>query len=595
MSSSSNQPTGSRITATHIALLAVIIVAVAVALGRMPVEKTETSPFASPAFQNTWMNEASAATRAVDLWGGEPLASRVEPYVGAPNNRRVVQYFERGRMEVESGANEVTQGKLALEIVTGEIDLGGNVRLEREPPALSIDSGEPEDRVPTWQTLAALVSDQDGGTQATSRDRIVTWIGRDGVYDGGAAPEMRRLDQYVEETGFYLPDVTADLFGRPEFQNERWVESFGYPISDPYWTHYRRYDRIYPALIQVFERRVLVHTPDIEDSRAFTVPSIGRHYSIWRYGTEPSSESAWTADEAQATDLTLGNNLDARVYATGIGTPVDLTLSASGHLMILNAEGEILIAESLDPDATPDDFTVWLDGIEDPQGITTIGETVVVTAAGRVEFYVDRDGAGVQTDSDSPLLIPAESSPPWEVRGKPVRTSDGSIFSSIEEYDGRQKLRAVGDSTDVLHLHDFIAVPGPIEFSGGDLLLSGRHEDERAGVLLIPSVTTTATTPTPQPIGAFPTDMTIRAIAVADEDHWPISELGDVLVAVEQDESARLYTLSRSEELSGDDEADAIELAGGLSRPTAIEIGLDGSIYVADAGTGRVIRIQYID
>lgn len=571
--------------------MVIVILAIVVAVSRMPVEENESGQFATPAFQSIWLNEASAATRAVDLWGGEPLASRIEPFIGAPNNRRVVQYFERGRMEVESGADDVTQGKLAQELVTGSIDLGGDVTIKRQPPGFAIDSGEPDDRIPTWRTLSGIVSSDSVDPQAPG-DQITRWIGRNGPYERDDTPEVRYLELYIEESGYFIPDVTAELFNRPEFQDERWVESFGYPISEPYWSHYRRQGQTHEALIQVFERRVLVYTPRGESSRAFTVPSIGRHYALWRYGSDATTEPSWPPDDAQQSEITPGDGLEAWVYAEDIGTPVDLALSASGHLMILTMEGEILIAESLDPDGTPSGFEVWASGIEDPQGLTTIGETVVVTASAHFTFFADRDGAGIRVDSELSVLEPGESGN-QTAHGKPVRNSAGAVFGRIESSRGRQVLREIGESEETIDLHEYVVEPGPIGFTGVDLLLAGRQRDDRNSVLLFPSFTTAEPASEPRSIGSFPQDMQIRAIAVADEEHWQISESGEVLVAVQQDHTAQLFALSRTPRGNAAPEVEAIQLASGLSRPTAIEIGLDGSIYVADAETGRIIRITH--
>src|SRR5262245_47123770 len=72
--------------------------------------------FANPAFQTQWQ-QGEAITP--NLWG--PLANakdgQQEPYKEAPGGTRLVQYFDKGRMELTGGA--VTNGLLATELIHG--------------------------------------------------------------------------------------------------------------------------------------------------------------------------------------------------------------------------------------------------------------------------------------------------------------------------------------------------------------------------------------------------------------------------------------------------------------------------------------------
>ncbi len=582
---------GSRFTSAHFcgSILAILVAAIVVSL--LPVRHTDTPSFATPAFQNAWIADVSAATGVLDLWGSDPLVWRVEPYTGAPNDRRVVQYFERGRMELETGSSQVTIGKLVAELTNGEIDLGDGVSMKRQPPDLPVDSGTPDDRVPTYLTLARLV-----GEPATDRsgaaDQITDWIDRSGLIDGSTTPEVVRYGEFVQETGRNLPDVTVELFARPEFQGGRWIELLGYPLSDPFWTYYRRGDEMAPSLIQVFERRILVYTPGLESSRPFAISSSGKHYLSWRYGTELRTRDAARPDDDRETELVIGDNLEAWVFAGDVGTPIDLALSASGHLMILTSEGQILKADSLDPDASPDGFSVWAEGIHEPQGMIARGDSVLVTAAGRVWWYHERDSQGVINTVDALAGERADSDNRDEAVGKPVSNSAGEVFTRSIIDGAAQFLRGIASDDPLISLTDLIAHPGPVEFASGDLLISGRNDDDRPSVVLIPSVGRTAEPSDPVNLAAFPIGSRVAALSVAEEEIWGINALGDVLVAIQDGDDARLYALSRH---NGLDSIEALELVRGLSRPTAIQVGLDGSIYVADAETRRVIRIRYTD
>ena len=73
--------------------------------------------FASPAFQQQWQ-QGEAIT--ANFWG--PLAPRTMGSRSrtrtAPGGQRLVQYFDKGRMELTGAA--VTNGLLATELVTGQ-------------------------------------------------------------------------------------------------------------------------------------------------------------------------------------------------------------------------------------------------------------------------------------------------------------------------------------------------------------------------------------------------------------------------------------------------------------------------------------------
>src|ERR687886_238774 len=79
------------------------------------------SSFADPAFEMQWK---AGETLAPNFWG--PLANaragQQEPYAEASGGQRLVQYFDKGRMEAMNGM--VTNSLLAVELVSGMIQTG---------------------------------------------------------------------------------------------------------------------------------------------------------------------------------------------------------------------------------------------------------------------------------------------------------------------------------------------------------------------------------------------------------------------------------------------------------------------------------------
>jgi hypothetical protein len=77
--------------------------------------------FADPRFQQQWQ-QGEALTP--NFWGPLSIAKegQQEPYKEAQGGSRLVQYFDKGRMELTNGA--VTNGLLATEIVKGQVQIG---------------------------------------------------------------------------------------------------------------------------------------------------------------------------------------------------------------------------------------------------------------------------------------------------------------------------------------------------------------------------------------------------------------------------------------------------------------------------------------
>ena len=80
--------------------------------------------FASPAFQTQWVAGEAIQT---DFWG-PPVATsdsgRKEYYKDAPAGHRLVQYFDKGRMEWTDPPGRITNGLLPVEMIRGRVQFG---------------------------------------------------------------------------------------------------------------------------------------------------------------------------------------------------------------------------------------------------------------------------------------------------------------------------------------------------------------------------------------------------------------------------------------------------------------------------------------
>src|SRR3954471_4004695 len=105
--------------------------------------------FASPLFQTQWQ-QGEAVTP--NFWGPLSLAKdgQQEPYVEAPGGSRLVQYFDKARMELTNPAtNVVTNGLLATELITGNRQLGDNTFQTIGPANIPV-AGDPDNIGPTY-------------------------------------------------------------------------------------------------------------------------------------------------------------------------------------------------------------------------------------------------------------------------------------------------------------------------------------------------------------------------------------------------------------------------------------------------------------
>jgi hypothetical protein len=246
------------------------------AFGGMPVRAA--SSFASPLFQAQWQQGESFAP---NFWG--PLTTahdgHREQYRESPGGQRLVQYFDKGRMELTDPASSaVTNGLLATEIVRGQIQLGINTFQPKPPPAIPI-AGDPDNPAPTYAQLAttatALLAEtgvQPGAVtfQGIAADGTIVTVG----YTGSGRATWGGYD---DPTHHNVAGVFID------YREQVGIPTVGYAISEPFGAMVKVAGQPRRVLIQVFERRVLTYTAGNPDPFKVEMGNIGQHYYRWRY------------------------------------------------------------------------------------------------------------------------------------------------------------------------------------------------------------------------------------------------------------------------------------------------------------------------
>src|ERR1041385_4324840 len=119
--------------------------------------------FADPAFQAAWERTdgpvASGATLRGWVWGPAPGTTMTETFTGIPGNSHLVQYFDKGRMEINypnADKNDpfyVTNGLLAEELISGLQEAALTPSTNRAPATINLASDADDPSAPTYQSF----------------------------------------------------------------------------------------------------------------------------------------------------------------------------------------------------------------------------------------------------------------------------------------------------------------------------------------------------------------------------------------------------------------------------------------------------------
>ncbi len=240
------------------------------------------SSYADPQFKTQW-EQGEAITP--NFWG--PLANakdgQDEQYKEA--GKRKVQYFDKGRMELTNG--KVTNGLLATEIITGQIQTGDNTFQSQAPPAIAI-AGDPSNPVPTYATLATKAASLLATVQSKVGSNVTATISKTGDVTVGTppvAPETT-ISIFDDTTKHNVPKVFAD------YRDKAGLQTIGLAKSEPFLANVAVGGVQKDVMIQVFERRVLTYTAANDLAFRVEMGNIGQHYYQWRYPTKPAVASA---------------------------------------------------------------------------------------------------------------------------------------------------------------------------------------------------------------------------------------------------------------------------------------------------------------
>ena len=198
--------------------------------------------FASPRFEQVWRNADLAVQQGQSsrswTWGPGPWFDYQEVYQQAPDGRRLVQYFDKARMEINDPANTtgplggVTNGLLVVELVSGRIKLGHGIGAEENrqwttveiPVAgdLNIINEAPNPSTPSYLSFRNVATIDNGYREPSKLgQRVGTTLRRQEPWGVGNVETGFRQDlaalpgtdiiAYEPVTGHNLPRVFHDF------------------------------------------------------------------------------------------------------------------------------------------------------------------------------------------------------------------------------------------------------------------------------------------------------------------------------------------------------------------------------------------------
>ena len=264
---------------------------------------------ATAGFARTWARTdqpvAELSASRTWMWGPAPTSAAIwEPYAQAPDGRRLVQYYDKSRMERNDSQPHppendwrVTNGRLAWEMITGQLQVGDNEFEALQPADIQL-AGDPSDVTsPTYTSLSELLDAPPSNTGELVTQRLA----KDGTVSADPSLTARgvtaahrltvsEIDHSIAAPFWIFMNATGPVFehghsaGAALFQNPYYAT--GYPITEPYWVTVTLSGEQRDVLLQCFERRCLTWTPGNPTGWEVETGNVGQHYFNWRYGAE---------------------------------------------------------------------------------------------------------------------------------------------------------------------------------------------------------------------------------------------------------------------------------------------------------------------
>jgi hypothetical protein len=241
-------------------------------------------PFGSPAFAAQWN---SIEPKVPNFWGPAYQSVFPEQYQEATNGSRLVQYFDKARMEQTTASGPVTNGLLTVELITGQRQFGNNA-FTAYPPATIPVVGDPTNPFPTYASFGASVLPAKVPQRADADGDVYNPDGTLTVDKQRAAAPGAAFGSYQSDPGGrFAHNIPLAFWSYLSALPIPWQSAMGYPLTEAVWVRVNLNSTPTWVLVQPFERRVLSYTPTNTPAFQVEMGNIGQHYFQWRYSTNP--------------------------------------------------------------------------------------------------------------------------------------------------------------------------------------------------------------------------------------------------------------------------------------------------------------------
>ncbi|MGI8687719.1 MAG: hypothetical protein ACR2M3_03985 [Thermomicrobiales bacterium] len=247
--------------------------------------------FASPAFDQRWrQNEQStpnfwgpldhATDGMIEAYAEGTAGPICQPTQPCPlylvRGKRLVQYFDKGRMELTTPGASVTSGLLVKEMISGRMQVGDTAFETRAPARISV-AGDLDNLFPLYSDLTTPLPPQPlaGGAP------VQTELTPNGPQAAANLPQdaAAAIATTDSATGFPVPRIFAD------FRDRVGVQVIGLAVTQPFWVQVKVAGVQRRVLMQAFERRVLTYNAANPDPFKVEFGNVGQHYYRWRYNS----------------------------------------------------------------------------------------------------------------------------------------------------------------------------------------------------------------------------------------------------------------------------------------------------------------------
>jgi hypothetical protein len=267
-------------------------------------DEDELHEFADSRFENRWARTdkpvLDGTVARTWIWGPSPFTEgMMEPYLDGFGGMRLVQYFDKSRMELLNPDSDdtsiwtVTQGLLAWDMMDGWVQVGDVAFAEHsEGPSMENVAGDPgPGNGPTYAVMGELIWEDARAEGAY----IVDWIDSDGnittdneLANYDVIAEHNVQIDWIDHTiaaPFWTFMNSEGVIWDGEYKEDKLFENpfyaTGYPLTEAYWANVKVKGVDTDVLIQCFERRCLTYTPDNPAGWMVEAGNVGQHYYRW--------------------------------------------------------------------------------------------------------------------------------------------------------------------------------------------------------------------------------------------------------------------------------------------------------------------------